>query len=287
MLLHCLSGLSACSQISQSWYSPWHTNAASPRLAETKILTFSILMWPRQQKATSQPADKPQCLFLSPKPFCLPLKEQRLPRTGQAAALRARHCSPPSVYHHSFPPHRPVCAWTPAWELLGARQGTASSRASASLPRPPFACQAPSRAVQEPFCPSGTATGPHQDYMTLWERTKPREQPYATGVLYGPWASSPSSSPRQDWPWLFPFLSFLGVSGQATVYSMRWGDPSADTVSWEGTSCIAHSAISDQPGQFKSWHYCTSCQNKIIQLNSFFFFFSPALYIKVSFHASR
>lgn len=103
MLLHCLSGLSACSQISQSWYSPWHTNAASPRLAETKILTFSILMWPRQQKATSQPADKPQCLFLSPKPFCLPLKEQRLLRTGQAVALRVRHCPPPACITTPFP----------------------------------------------------------------------------------------------------------------------------------------------------------------------------------------
>lgn len=159
MLLHCLSGLSACSQISQSWYSPWHTNAARPRLAETKILTFSILMWPRQQKATSQPADKPQCLFLSPKPFCLPLKEQRLLRTGQAVALRVRHCPPQRVPPLLSPTQTSLC--------LNTSMGAAGSPAGHSL------LKSFSIPAQAPVCLPSTQQSRARAILSLWDCHRP------------------------------------------------------------------------------------------------------------------
>lgn len=240
MLIHCLSSLSGCSCIFQRGYSLWHTNAARPWLAETKIPTFSTLLWPCQLKATSRFVNKAQHSFLLPNPTRSPWStgsgDSPAPaRAGTAlrAGCRAKHLfffffSPPYQtlpMFHFLPAHRPVSAQTSETETLEGRYGAASSKAADLCPAPCSTMPSTQKnPPQEPFCVSGNTTGPNWAYRTLRKRTKTMGialfcmYPLCSSAIKPLQLPQPPSS-RQDRRWLFPSPSFPAVPGQATLSS--------------------------------------------------------------------
>lgn len=111
MLIHCLSSLSGCSCIFQRGYSLWHTNAARPWLAETKIPTFSTLLWPCQLKATSRFVNKAQHSFLLPNPTRSPWSTGSgdSPAPARAGTALRAGCRAKHLFFFFFPPHTKLC----------------------------------------------------------------------------------------------------------------------------------------------------------------------------------
>lgn len=182
MLIHCLSSLSGCSCIFQRGYSLWHTNAASPWLAETKIPTFSTLLWPCQLKATSRFVNKAQHSFLLPNPTrSLWSGDSPAPARAQPSAQAAEQNT-----FFFFSPHTKLCQcstfFLPTDQFLPKHRRRRRWKPGAVQPPQKLRdlCPAPCSTMpstqknppQEPFCVSGNTTGPNWAYRTLRKRTK-------------------------------------------------------------------------------------------------------------------
>lgn len=179
----CPSSLSRCNYIFQSGCrSLWHTNAASPWPAETKILTFSTLLWPCQLTAASHAVNKAQHPFLLQIPTLLPLERRERWHPAPAWA------QPPHGLHRKtlfLPLPNPTevprfsCPQTSFWQNrdrgAGSQVRHGPRKASGPLPSPSLCHAQCPKTCSEPFCSCRTTTGLDWNYTMLWKTMKTRK----------------------------------------------------------------------------------------------------------------